>query len=220
MTTFRDRLVATLRAIGPVLETPGVLVAGSQPQDVDILVPLAARPGVKARLDEITLLEPSADEPSVWVPRAGDPLRIEVNFIGADPEIVDPMDTYEAPDERLPLMVFGPLSLLTEGPPITVDELRVPVPRKAGAVLEKLVTDRSGEKGDRDLLVVIGLVSLMAPGELAELEHAYRALPPELCHAVRTNLAILSLLPGRPGMPDPHPQRAAIAELLGRLEAA
>jgi hypothetical protein len=62
---------------------------------------------VKARLTRVTRLSPSADEPSVWVPRPEASELIEVNFIGLDPAILEPIDTYEKPDDRLPLMVFG-----------------------------------------------------------------------------------------------------------------
>ncbi len=125
--SFRDRLIATLRAVEPILEVPGVLVAGSEvpnllevgaastlvvSQDVDLAIPVSAHADVRARLDRITELAPSRDEPSVWVPVPGRADLIEVNFIGVDPAILDPIDTYERPDDRLPLMVFGPLSLL------------------------------------------------------------------------------------------------------------
>lgn len=232
--SFRDRLIATLRAVEPILEVPGVLVAGSEvpnllevgaastlvvSQDVDLAIPVGAHADVRARLDRITELAPSRDEPSVWVPVPGRADLIEVNFIGVDPAILDPIDTYERPDDRLPLMVFGPLSLLRPAPPIVADGLRIPVPRAAGLALEKLVTDRTGEKGDRDLLVVAGLLSTMGPADLEELEHTFRDLPAELRHQVRTNLSILSLIEARPSMPDPSGHRATIAELLGRLEA-
>ena len=93
------------------------------------------------------------------------------------------------------------------------------MPRRAGAILEKLVTDRTGEKGDRDLLVVAGLLAAATDVELLELEARYSTLPPELRHAVRSNLAILSLMSPRPSMPDPVPVRARVAQLLDRLEA-
>jgi len=93
------------------------------------------------------------------------------------------------------------------------------VPRPAGLALEKLVTDRTGEKGDRDLLVVAGRLSTMSAADVDELAHTYRELPAELRHQVRTNLSILSLIEARPSMPDPGPQRASIAALLVRLEA-
>jgi hypothetical protein len=47
----------------------------------------------------------------------------------------------------------------------------------------------------------------------------YRRLRPELQHTVRSNLTILSLIEARTGMPDPRPQRTAVAALLGRLES-
>lgn len=231
---FRDRLIATLRAVQPILDVPGVLVAGSEvpnllevgaaatlvvSQDVDLVVPVASHAEVKGRLDRISRLVPSADEPSVWVPREDASELIEVNFIGMDPAIVDPIDTYEKGDERLPLMVFGPLSLLAPGHVLNLDDLRVPMPRTAGLALEKLVTDRTGEKGDRDLLVVAGLLVSMSPEDLAEVESTYRSLPIEMRHQVRSNLAILSLLDARPGMPNPRPQRATVDALLRRLDA-
>jgi hypothetical protein len=233
MASFRDRLVATLRAVEPILKVPDVLVAGSQlpnllqpnaaatlvvSQDVDLLVPVARHDEVKAQLSAIRDLEPSAEEPSVWVPRQRDSLLIEVNFIGKDPAIVDPIDTYEKADDRLPLMVFGPLSLLVPAAPVDVDGLQVPVPRISGALLEKLVSDRTGEKGDRDLLVVAGLLGVATERDLADLETELAGLSADLRHAVRTNLAILSLLPARAEMPDPVPHRSMIATLVDRLE--
>lgn len=96
---------------------------------------------------------------------------------------------------------------------------RLPLPRPAGLVLEKLVTDRTGEKGDRDLLVALALLMTASPDDLLELETTYRRLRPELRHAARSNLTILSLMGPRAGMPDPRPERARVAELLRRLEA-
>jgi hypothetical protein len=233
MATFRERLLATLRAVEPILDVQGVLVAGSEvpnlleldaastlvvSQDVDLAIPVSVHDEVKARLDQITLLEPSVDEPSVWVPRAPASELIEVNFIGLDPTIVEPIDTYEKSDARLPLMVFGPLSLLSAGSIVEVDGLRIPLPRPAGLALEKLVSDRTGEKGDRDLLVVAGLIAHMNDTQLDELVRLHRTLSVELRHQVRSNLSILSLLGVRPGMPDPRPQRVAVDVLLQRLE--
>jgi hypothetical protein len=104
--TFRDRLLAT------EADAAATLVVS---QDVDLAIPVEVHDEVKARLERITRLVPSAEEPSVWVPRPEARELIEVNFIGLDRSIVDPMDTYEKEDDRLPLMVFGPLSLLTAG---------------------------------------------------------------------------------------------------------
>src|SRR5262245_54000618 len=230
---FRERLLATLRAVEPILEVPGVLVGGSEvpnllergaastlviSQDVDLVVPIDVHADVKARLDRITRLVPSQEEPSVWVPREDASELIEVNFIGLDPEIVEPSDTYEKADDRLPLMVFGPLSLLVAGPVVEIDGLRIPLPHPAGLALEKLVSDRTGEKGDRDLLVVAGLLATMTHADVEQLAVRYAALSQELRHQVRSNLSILSLLEARPGMPDPRPQRTVVDALLRRLE--
>lgn len=230
---FRERLLATLRAAQPVLRVPGVLVVGSEvpnllepgaaatlvvSQDVDLAIPIESHESVKNQLADIDGLEPSLEEPSVWVPRENRPDLIELNFLGVDSSIVDPMDSYEKPDDQLPLMVFGPLSLLSAGRSLEIGKLHIPMPRPSGLVVEKLITDRSGEKGDRDLLVVAGLLTQISSDELAHAISLVRALAPELRHAVRSNLTILSLLESRPSMPDPRLVRGAVARLIDELE--
>lgn len=96
--TFRDRLLATIRAAKPVLEAPGVLVVGSEvpnllepgaaatlvvSQDLDVGVPVDHHAAVKRQVAELHAFRPSPEEPSVWVPR--EPGLLEVNFIGMDP---------------------------------------------------------------------------------------------------------------------------------------
>jgi hypothetical protein len=229
--TFRERLVATLRAAQPILEAPGVLVVGSEvpnllepgaaatlvvSQDLDVGVRVDAHALVKARLAELDAFTPSPEEPSVWTPRS--PALLELNFVGMDPG-QDPAEAYVLPDDRLPLLVFGSLSLVSAGATIELEGVRVPLPRPAGLVLEKLITDRSGEKGERDLLVALGLLAMAAPRDVEELRVAYRDLRAELRHVVRSNLSILSLLEPHAGMPDPRPRRGELAALLRRLEA-
>jgi hypothetical protein len=97
---------------------------------------------------------------------------------------------------------------------------RLRLPRPAGGLLlEKLVTDRTGEKGERDLLVALGLLIVAGPADIDELAAGYRRLRPELGHVVRSNLTLLSLLEPQPGMPDPQSRRADVERLLRRLEA-
>lgn len=222
--------MATIRAAQPVLELPDVLVVGSQVPnllqpgaastlvvslDLDVGVPVQRHGAVKARLAALTEFTPSPDEPSVLTPVR--PHLLELNFVGID-LTQDPEKAYALADDRLPLMVFGPLSLVRAGRHIDVDGARVRLPRIAGLVLEKLVSDRTGDKGERDLLVALGLLSMADATDLDELDAAYRALPAELRHAVLSNLTQLSLLEPRAGMPDPRPRRADVAALLGRLE--
>jgi hypothetical protein len=214
-----------------VLEEPGVLVVGSevpnllQPaaastlvvsQDVDLAIPVDRVDRVKLRLAEVKGLVPSPEEPSVFVPTSD--AFIEANFLGLDSAIRLPDETYVREDPDLPLMVFGPLGHLSAGPIVELDGLRVPLPRPAGLMLEKLLTDRTAEKGARDLLVVAGLLAVTAPADQAELVALCRALPAESRHAVRSGLTILSLMSARPGMPDPSPVRAAIAQLLSEVQ--
>jgi hypothetical protein len=228
---FRSRLLRTLRAIAPVLQEPGVLVAGSEvpnllepdarstlvvSQDVDIAVPVDRHAAVKERLREMRGLAQSKEEPSVWLPEEAD--LIEVNFIGWDARGTRPGETYVLEDEELPLLVFGHLALLRPGRTLTIDGISVPLPRPAGLILEKLLTDRSGEKGDRDLLVALALLLVSDAGDLTEIEAQYRELSPELRYAARSGLSTLSLLEPRLHMPDPTLHRVLVAELLARLE--
>ncbi len=229
--TFRDRLFATIRAARPVLASPGVLVVGSEvpnllepgaaatlvvSQDLDIGVPVDRHRELKPRLEELRdSFDPSAEEPSVWLPRQ--PELLELNFVGMDPDL-DPTEAYVLEDDHLPLLVFGALSLVSPGPVIEIEGVRVPLPRPSDLFLEKLVTDRTGEKGERDLLVALGLLATAGPAELDRVVERYGGLRAELQHAVRSNLTILSLLRERDGMPDPRPRRGELAALLRRLE--
>lgn len=226
---FRERLWGTIAAVRPILEEPGVLVVGSEvpnllepdaastlvvSQDLDIGIPIEAHAAVKARLDDVREFQPSPEEPSVWLPRS--PSLLEVNFVGIDRR-QDPTEAYVLADDRLPLLVFGALSLLTPGTELQLAGTRLRLPRVAGLLLEKLVTDRTGDKGERDLLVALGLLVVATAEDLDELNGLYAALRADLRHVVRANLTQLSLLGPRTGMPDPRSGRQAVAALLTRL---
>ncbi len=200
----------------PNLLQPAVAATLVVSQDVDIAIPAHRHGAFKQRLARLEGLRPAPEEPSVWLPDS--PGLLEVNFLGLDPATRGPDDTYVLDDAELPLMVFGLLSLLRPGLPVDADGLKVPVPRPAGLLLEKLATDRSGEKGDRDLLVALGLLLVAAADDLTELEAQYRTLAPEVRYTVRSNLTTLSLLEPRAAMPDPRPHRELVATLLERLE--
>jgi hypothetical protein len=229
---FRDKLEATLRAVAPLFEVPGVMVGGSEApnlmlpdgatplvvsQDVDLVIPVAVHADVCRRLPLLVGLTPSPDEPSVWLPTRDD--LIEVNFIGQEPGSVDPADTYVLESPELPLMVFGPLGLLQPGPPVVFGGVRVPIARVAGQVVEKLLSDRGGLKGSRDLLVVAGLLGLASPNDIAEIERLFAGLDSELRHTVRSNLVVLSLQEPLADMPDPLAARPAVHNLLARFGA-
>lgn len=228
---FRAQLVRTLEAVEPVLKVPGVLLVGSEvpnllergaaatlvvSKDVDLAVPVRQHGVVKEALRHVQLLVPSSDEPSVWLPSVPD--LLEVNFLGMDPSIHDASETYVLEDAELPLLVFGQLSLMRAGDPVQFGKVVVPVPRRAGLMAEKLLTDRSGIKGDRDLLVVAGLLESAEDTDLDELVQIYADLPPELRLVLRSSLTTLSLMKPVTGMPDPQRHRARIADLTKRLE--
>jgi hypothetical protein len=228
--TFRDRLLATIGAARPVLEVQGVLVVGSEvpnllepdmsatlvvSQDLDVGVPVLRHLDVKRRLPQLTSFRPSEDEPSVWLPR--DDALLELNFVGMDVGRT-PDEAYVLEDRELPLLVFGALSMLAPGEEVEASGVRVRLPRVAGLLLEKLVTERTGEKGERDLLVALALLMMASPADLDEFARAVAALEQEWQHAVVSNLTLLSLLAPRAGMPDPRLERARVAALLVRLE--
>ena len=227
---FRDRLVATIHAARTILEMPEILVIGSEVPnllepdaastlvvslDLDIGVPVQRQPAVKARLGDLLEFTPSPDEPSVWTPHASG--LLEVHFVGMDSG-QDPLDVYLLEDDRLPLMVFGTLSLVRAGMAIEIEGTRVRVPRLAGLLLEKLLTDRTGEKGERDLLVALGLLNTASPADHDEFCTEYQRLRPELRHVVQANMTLLSLMEPLAGMPDPRPRRGHVAALLRRLD--
>lgn len=229
--TFRDRLLTSLRAIRPVLDVPGILVGGSQvpnllepnaastlvvSQDVDIVVPVASHAQVKAALGDVEGYAPSAEEASVWIPATDE--RLEVNFIGSDPSLREAADSYLLEDDRLPLLVFGLLSHLRPGPQLELADVSVPLPRPAGLLVEKLLTDRSGLKGERDLLVALGLLLVAQPSDLDEIETSFSALQPDEKEAVLSSLGVISLLKPLPQMPDPTTSRETVGRLLERLQ--
>ncbi len=104
-------------------------------------------------------------------------------------------------DAELPVMVFAPPGLLRPGPVVEVEGLRVPLPRTADLVVEKLLSDRPGEKGVRDLLVVAGLLVSATDADVAEVVSIARSLSAEARYAICSSLTALSLLPARAGMP-------------------
>ena len=141
----------------------------------------------------------------MWVPESAN--LIEVNFIGIDPALRDTTESYVLDDPQLPLLVFGALSYLEPGAPIEADGLTIPVPRPAGLILEKLMTERSGVKGERDLLVVLALLLVSRPADLDEVVRVFAELSDETRQTIRNNLTLLSLLEPVSGMPDPRPHR-------------
>lgn len=224
---FRKKLLRTLAAFQPVLKEPGILIAGSEvpnlmekeaastlvvSEDVDIAVPVSRLEAVRERLRYVRGFQPSEREPSVWLPQERD--AIEVNFIGMDAR----GETYVHEDPELPLMVFGQLALLRPGKTLNLEGLTVPLPHPAGLILEKLLSDRGGEKGDRDLLVALALLLVSGREDGEELGMEYRRLRPDQRYSVRSALTVLSLMEPRMHMPDPVPHRALIASILRKLE--
>ena len=213
-----------------MLEVPGVMVVGSQvpnllqasvaatlvvSQDLDVGVPVERHTELKSRLGDVGEFESSTEEPSVWVGRTAG--LLELNFVGID-RTLTPTEAYLLEDDRLPMLVFGGLSLLSSGAKIEVEGTVVSLPRPAGLLLEKLVTDRTGEKGERDLLVALGVLAISSAADFDEFVNLYRRLAADRRWAVRSNLTVLSLLSPHPGLPDPRSRRAEVAALLRRLE--
>jgi hypothetical protein len=179
-------------------------------------VPVDRVEPVKNRLAEVRDLVPSSEEPSVYVPAA--PELIEANFLGLDPRIRDASETYVLEDAELPLMVFGPLGLLRPGPVLELEGLRIPLPRAGDLIAEKLLTDRTEEKGVRDLLVVAGMLVIITDDDIDELVRVAAGLTPEARYALCSSLSVLSLMEGRAGMPNPVLVRETVRTVLSRIE--
>jgi len=201
----------------PNLLQPGAASTLVVSQDVDLVIPISAHQQVRESLANVKGYRASPDEPSVWLP--DDPDRLEINFIGRDPELRETNDSYVLDDPRLPLLVFGLLSFLREGATIEASGIRVPLPRPAGLAVEKLLTERSGLKGERDLLVALGLLMVCDESDLLEIARIFQTMPSEARGMVLGNLAVLSLMQPLPGMPNPTQGREAVDALLKRLKA-
>jgi hypothetical protein len=148
-----------------------------------------------------------------------DPQRLEINFIGRDPSMRETADSYVLEDTRLPLLVFGLLGFLRQGTTIEASGVRATLPRPAGLLVEKLLTERAGLKGERDLLVALGLLIQCHKIDLTEVTKIFQQLPADARTMLLGNLAVLSLMHPLPGMPDPTRGRAAVEALLTRLQA-
>jgi hypothetical protein len=101
---------------------------------------------------------------------------------------------------------------------IEIDGLRVPLPRVGDLIVEKLLTDRTGEKGARDLLVVAGLFTVATGADLRDVLSVVRELSAESRHEIRSSLTVLSLMNGHPNMPEPSQVRREVQDLIERLE--
>jgi len=216
----------------PVLDVRGVMVGGSQvpnllepnaastlvvSQDVDLVVPVDSHDEVREVLSHVSGYEPSTTEPSVWLP--DDPVCLEINFIGRDPKLRESADSYVLDDARLPLLVFGLLGFLREGMTVETEGVRVRLPRPAGLLVEKLLTERTGLKGERDLLVALGLLLHSGAADLTEFAKLYEELPHDSQTLLLSSLAVLSRLRPQSGMPDPEHGRERVDELLARLQS-
>ena len=185
-------------------------------QDVDLVIPVTAHHEVRDALAGVAGYKASAEEPSVWLP--DDPERLEINFIGRDPRVHETSDSYVLDDSKLPLLVFGLLSLLEEGTTVDTAGVRVRVPRPAGLMVEKLLTERAGLKGERDLLVAMGLLMQCNEFDFREVGTLFEALSPDARNMLLANLMLLSLMHPVPHMPDPSRGRDEVRSLIARLE--
>lgn len=228
---FRDRLLRTLHALRPVLDVDGVMIVGSEvpnllepdarsslvvSEDIDIAVPVASHEIVKNIVLQLPDFRQSSEEPSVFVP--ADLTMIEVNFLGMDPAIIDPLQVEVLDDSEFPLLIFGTLSMLQPVGAVIIEGESFPLPRPSGLILEKLLSDRTGPKGERDLLVALGMMLVMTEKDRQEAIRRYADLPVELRYAIRSNLTRLSLLSPHSEMPDPRVHREGVCSLLRDLE--
>ncbi len=226
---FAERLLMTIKDISDLF-IDGVIVIGSEApnlfsfyekspvivsKDIDLGVDVKAHNGLKEKITGLQTFKISEDEPSVLTPLGP---QLEVNIVGIDRRLTDISESYVLEDSRLPMMVLGNLSLIEPGQVINIAGINVPMPKKAGLLLEKLLTERSGIKGERDLLVALALLLIINEQEKTEFLMSYGKLDPELRQQILTNLTLLSALPPHHAMPDPRPCRQMIFEFIQRIE--
>lgn len=200
----------------PNLLQPGAASTLVVSQDVDLVIPIAAHAQVRDALALIHGYEPSTSEPSVWLP--DDPQKLEINFIGRDPSLHATDESYVLEDPSLPLLVFGLLTFLREGDAVETGGIRIPLPRPAGLLIEKLLTERAGLKGERDLLVALGLLMHCSQSDLIEVTQLFRQSSDDARATLLGNLAILSLMRPLPDMPDPVRGRELVESLVAKLQ--
>jgi hypothetical protein len=79
------------------------------------------------------------------------------------------------------------------------------------------VTERSGLKGERDLLVALGLLMHCGKTDVVEVTELFGQLRADARATLLANLAVLSLMRPLPAMPDPVRGRNLVEALLARL---
>ena len=72
-------------------------------------------------------------------------------------------------------------------------------------------------KGERDLLVALGLLMHCGESDVAEVTELFQQLPGDARATLFANLAVLSLMRPLPAMPDPVRGRDLVEALLARL---
>lgn len=110
-------------------------------------------------LGTLRQLRPVLDEPGVLivgseVPNLLQPDAASTLVVSQDVGLAIPVDRVGAVKARLrdvEGLVFGPLGLIRPGRILQLHDLRLPLPRVGDLIVEKLLTDRTGEKGARDV---------------------------------------------------------------------
>lgn len=197
---FRDKLLATVKALLPALGKDGWIVGSEVPnlhllarrprarglfvsEDVDVAF---SRRATAHRIRRLPGWKAAPQQPSVLLPKDAS-RHIEINLLRLDPDL--PLDE-AAVDREGGFVAFGTLNLLRPER-IRIGGFYLPVASLASIAVEKLATARSGPKGLRDLEVAFLAIRLLDAEGRKEVAREVRALPEEFRRHAAANAAAL-----------------------------
>ncbi|MBE7439598.1 MAG: hypothetical protein HS115_14165 [Spirochaetales bacterium] len=215
----------TLRDLRPVADQ--VIVIGSEvpnlsrihsgadlfvSQDIDLAVPIE---NLERTDEQIPMLfehyRQSSDEPSILLPR--DDARLEINFLGVDFRSQDLDDISLHRGRHISFLAFGTLTLI-KPVDLTIEKHRFRVAEHRSLFLEKILTERSSIKGERDLYVAaLVFKEIQSPQEIIHMREDILALDSERKFFASDNLASLILMIEK-GHPDLRNSVSLLKELL------
>ncbi|MEW5692344.1 MAG: hypothetical protein AB1765_03500 [Candidatus Hydrogenedentota bacterium] len=204
--SFRTKLLNTLKILKDIL--PHTIIIGSEvpnlirinkkvdlfvSEDIDVGIPVLKfkiiKSGIKRLLKKYYV---SRDEPSILCPKTNE--LLEINFLGIDKNLDDLDDVYIFRDGLVSFIVFGTLSLI-KGKKVSINGMKVILAEPASLLVEKLLTERSHIKGERDIIVAGLLLEVIdIKKEMKHILAMINALNKDKRYLIQDNLSTLILI--------------------------